>query len=288
MEIRNLKNTDLDINTLMVNFFLAYKYRKDHKALNSKDAKLPEELIKLYYSDMIERDDLKNVKRSFINRYIKNESAMENVHEKDEIKGLEVMYEDMSSMSPDEFEMFTIMSLHRDLYSKCPHPESGGKIRNIPVYLPGTGTELSDYSNIFDDLCSAEEIVNNLKKVAITMKETENYENIIDYIESCIKLKCYLIKVHPFFDGNGRTIRCFINKLFEIAGIPPVYIKANEKFEYTRAMNNAINEDNYEDITNFYLYKICDSIIELDINEKLKEDRKKIKEEQPKKIVKSK
>ena len=62
----------------------------------------------------------------------------------------------------------------------------------------------------------------------------------------------------------------------------PIYIKANERTEYHKAMNLANNENDYTAIKQFYRYKVCDSIIELDINERLKE------EEKPKQIKKTK
>ena len=276
----------LDLNNIMVNSFLGYKYRKEHDALYSKDANVPSELIKLYYSGYVDKSDFNEVKRSFINKYIKNESESEGVHEKEEIKGLQVMYEDMVAMDSNDIEMFSIMTLHRDLYSKCPYPEAGGVLRSGAVFLPGTGTDLEDYTNIFDSLLSLEDVVNDLKKLAIYMRETNNYSEIFKFVENCVKLKCRLIKIHPFEDGNGRTVRCFINKLFEIAGIPPVYIKPNEKLEYNDAVDLANNKDDYNDITGFYLYKICDSIIELDVNEQFKKQKKKIKEENNQKIYK--
>ena len=277
----------LDLNNIMVNSFLGYKYRKEHKALYSKDANVPVELIKLYYSGYVNKSDFNEVKKGFINRYIKNESEMENVHEKEEIAGLQAMYEDMVSMNQNDFEMFSIMSLHRKLYSKCPYPEAGGVLRSGAVFLPGSGTDLDDYTNIFDSLLSLEDVVNDLKKLATHMKETNDYSQIFKFVEECVKLKCRLIKIHPFEDGNGRTVRCFTNKLFEIAGIPPVYIRPNEKVEYSNAVNIACNEGKYDDITGFYLYKICDSIIELDINEQFKEQKKRITEENTKKYSKN-
>ena len=44
-----------------------------------------------------------------------------------------------------------------------------------------------------------------------------------------------------------------------------MYVKTNEKKEYGKAMNKAIVENNFSDLEQFYYYKICDSIIELDI-----------------------
>lgn len=273
--INNEQATQLDIDEIMLDAFLGYKYRKNYSFLYSTDSKTPKELIKLYYSGEIERKDFDSLKRSFINRYIKNESALEEVHNKDEVNGIAVMYEDMHAISKDEFELFSLLTLHRDLYSKCPFPEAGGVIRQIPVYLPTTGTDTCDPSMIFDELIKIDDegIVQNLLEIASTMRKTSDYSNIFDFVTEVVKLKCRLIKIHPFNDGNGRTVRCFINKILEEAGIPPVYIKLNERTEYHKAMNLANNEGDYTSITNFYLYKICDSIIELDINERVKEER---------------
>ena len=98
-----------------------------------------------------------------------------------------------------------------------------------------------------------------------------------------MELNCDLILVHPFPDGNGRCVRGFINKLLEYAGLPPIYIKVNERTEYHKAMNKANNEKDYTDIKNFYKYKICDSIVELDINEQIKNDKEQVRQKQLKK-----
>lgn len=66
-----------------------------------------------------------------------------------------------------------------------------------------------------------------------------------------------------------------MNKLFEDVGLPPVYIKPNERTEYQEAMNLANNNASYNNIVGFYLYKICDSIIELDPRFELKNEKKK-------------
>lgn len=292
-----MSDKEREIEQRMITMFLGYKYRKQHDLLYSEESDVPRILITDYYSDKITRIDPSIINQGFVERYIRNESAMENVHDPSEIKGLEVMYEDMTNMKFNEFEMFSIMQLHRDLYSKCPHPECAGIIRNQDVFLPGSGVDLCNYSCCFDRLLELEDVVNELKKFAVYLKETNDYidkpydyknSNIFLYIERCVKLKCDLIKVHPFNDGNGRTIRCFINKLFEEAGIPPVYIKVEEKVEYTRAMQEALTEGQFKDIINFYLYKICDSIIELDINKRVRQEKLEGKYETKKKNKKKK
>jgi len=268
----------VDIDEIIVNSFLGYKFRKWKGILYSTDSKVPVELIKLYYSQDSERLDYDTLKKSFVNRYIKSESKLEDIHVEEEIQGLAAMYECIHEIPKDEFEMFSILTLHRKLYSKCPFPDAGGKFRNRNVYLPGTGTETCDYSFLFERMIGLEDTVKDLMDFASKMRETNDYSDIFEFVSSCVKLKCALIKMHPFEDGNGRTIRCFINRIFEEAGIPPVYIKANERTEYHTAMNKANNDDDYTSITNFYLYKICDSIIELDINERMKAERERVKE----------
>ncbi len=274
--------SEKEIQELMVTIFLGYKYRKQHDMLYSQDAKVPMSLIKLYYSDIMNRLDVNSVSQNFIGRYIKNESFVEEVHDEEEIKGLGVMYDTMQNMTEDEFELFSLPALHRALYSKCEFNEFGGKLRTSSAYLKGCQVDLSEPGDILMDLINVEDVFNSLKSFAIAMRESNDYSQIRPFIRECIKLKCRLIKIHPFADGNGRTIRCFINKLFELASIPPVYISKNEKDEYKDAMNEALryrscgeidDDSKYEKIANFYLYKICDSIIELDINKRVQKEK---------------
>ena len=118
--------------------------------------------------------------------------------------------------------------------------------------------------------------------MAKQIRETHDYSYVKTFVNECVKFNCKLIKIHPFPDGNKRTSRCMINKLFSIAGIPPVYIDKSEKDEYRDAIKEALryrsageidDDSKYDMLTNFYLYKICDSIIELDINKRLKKER---------------
>ena len=170
------------------------------------------------------------------------------------------------------FNVYTLKELHEKLFSKVEHPEFGGTFRCWPVYLPRTGTELCDWRMIRFELNQLDDEVLELRERAKKIREESKVNALIDYLGDCVVLGCKLIKIHPFGDGNGRTVRGFVNKLLEDAGLPPVYIKANERTEYHQAMNKANNEGNYADIKNFYLYKVCDSIIELDINERVRRD----------------
>jgi fido (protein-threonine AMPylation protein) len=68
--------------------------------------------------------------------------------------------------------------------------------------------------------------------------------NMTDFIDEVLKVHHRITIIHPFRDGNGRTSRVFLNWLFKLKGIPPVYIKAEKKQEYFDALRDAdLNND---------------------------------------------
>lgn len=167
---------------------------------------------------------------------------------------------------------FTLMELHDKLYSLTEHKEYGSYFRNEDCYLAGTDIETTQWLNIGNELKYIDIDFQKLLLKADIIKDSKNLEEILKFIDECIVLKCRIIKVHPFFDGNGRTVRGLVNILFEKAGLPPIYINANEKIEYQKAMHKTDDND-YKDIKQFYKYKICDSIVELDINNRVKQEK---------------
>ncbi len=49
--------------------------------------------------------------------------------------------------------------------------------------------------------------------------------------------------IHPFFDGNGRTVRLAMNLLLMNAGFPPAIILSNDRKKYYSALNKANKGD---------------------------------------------
>lgn len=243
-----------------------YELRKKQKRLYEVNGEVPKIIIKSYY-ECIDDPQFDTLVSNFRRKYILNENKVESVHEKEEREGLGVVYEFVQDFSNlNNLNVYTLLTLHQLLYSKCPYPEAGGKFRPDNRYLPGSGTDITNYDLIPYEMQKLYLPVQELIKEGINIRETNNTKELIPYIDKCIELKCKLIKIHPFGDGNGRSIRAFINLLFKIANIPLVYIKNSEKYEYTQAMHLAVNEQDFSYIKTFYYYKICDSIIELDIN----------------------
>ncbi|MBQ7140074.1 MAG: Fic family protein [Bacilli bacterium] len=272
LSILESKQIDLDMFIMLI--FENYQKRKKEGNLYSKDNYIPQNIIKAYYSE-IDNPRFDSLVNKFKNNYIKNENEIENVHEKCEREGLEVAYDYIhNEKRMNNINIYTVLRLHQLIYSKAPHPEFGGKLRNQPIFLPNSGVETEDWSFIPQKLNELYLPTQDLIKRGLQLKNDKisNIDNIIEYIDECVELKCKLIKMHPFLDGNGRSIRAFTNLLFIIADIPPIYIKAREREEYGKVMNMAIVDGDLTQIKRFYYYKICDSIYELDIKPKLSQE----------------
>lgn len=53
----------------------------------------------------------------------------------------------------------------------------------------------------------------------------------------------HFVHIHPFFDGNGRTVRLAMNLLLMKAGYPPAIILQQDRKKYYEALNRANNGD---------------------------------------------
>ena len=271
--LKILDEQGIDMRVVIQEMFLGYKQRKHRHQLYSEDNKVPTTLIRMYYSMNPDTAEFEGMKRSFVSRYINSESKLEGVHSPEEIEGLRVMYEYIHSDDIEYmFDIFTLKELHEKLYSKTPYPEFGGNFRRQPARIKNFPSDLVPWTSIYSELKWLDEEVKFLKESSSLVRESGDSNLMLNYLDRCVILGCQLIKVHPFPDGNGRTTRGFINKLLEDAGFPPVYITLGERDEYHDAMGKAIGDGDYSEIKNFYRYKICDSIIELDINERMRKE----------------
>ena len=236
--------------------------------------------ISQYYMKGDKHFDL--LQENFIEKYVDNESLVEGVHSCTEKEGLKKIYQFIFSNYNDvDIDVDYLLKLHEILYSNVPFSEVGGKLRKAPAHLEGTVVSLCPWEEISTEIKKTNKWINQIVKQSFKVSESNNFDLLFEYIDECLKLNCHLIQIHPFFDGNGRTIRAFTNKLFILTGIPPVYIHAKEKKLYHKAMEKAIVDNDFSSINQFYYIKICQSIYELGINPnkdlKAKTDFKKIK-----------
>lgn len=263
---------DKELLLVIKEMFLGYQERKKNNMLYNSDQDIPKTLIKLYYGLDNNSRDLNDLQSNFIQHYIECECELEGAHSPQEKEGIKEMYNFIHSEKIDNcFNIWQLLSLHRKLYSKVEHLEFGGSFRNSAAYSKDCSVEYANPEMISALMVEADKDLDYIMKLGEKVNEDKKY--IFEYIKKCIELNCKLLKIHPFADGNGRSVRCFINKLFLNVGLPSVYITKKEKEEYIQALSKASGEEkNLNSIIQFYYYKICDSIFELDIYPKLNKE----------------
>lgn len=163
----------------------------------------------------------------------------------------------------DTYDLLT--QLHKDFYKYAPYPEVGGMFREASARISGTHvattlpylipTETIDTCSSYDT--SKTELIGNSLQ-----------------IELIIKTHHKLTVIHPFIDGNGRTLRALAN--YQLVGqkMPPVFIKLRDKDRYrqhlARMDNINNNESRHEYLTRFLIDEIIlsyDNILTANTNE---------------------
>lgn len=83
----------------------------------------------------------------------------------------------------------------------------------------------------------------NPLKVPVFMEELVAFINKntmrLDDIQMAAILHHRFVWIHPFFDGNGRTVRLMMNLFLMQKGFPPAIILKNDRKKYYEALNQA-------------------------------------------------
>lgn len=89
----------------------------------------------------------------------------------------------------------------------------------------------------------------NARKVPDLIDELVSFVNEnpleLNDIELATVFHHKFVYIHPFFDGNGRTVRLAMNLLLMRKGFPPAIILKNDRKKYYEALNQA-NNGNYQ------------------------------------------
>ncbi|MFC1224901.1 Fic family protein [Pedobacter sp. BG31] len=123
-----------------------------------------------------------------------------------------------------------ILSLH-GLVLRSIEDDYAGRLRNGGVRIVGanfTPPSANKVSDLLDQLIT---FIN------------DNPLGLSDIILASI-FHHKLVWIHPFFDGNGRTVRLAMNLLLMRRGFPPAIILKNDRKKYYEALNQA-NKGNY-------------------------------------------
>lgn len=261
-----MKMKDKEIESLMILAYHTYRAGKENRKYDNPEDLVPQSIIKLYYTRKTQAP-FSNIITKFKDRYIFNENELERVKEPTERDGLESIYDYIQGEEWKNVDnIFILPRLHQLLYSKVPYPEFGGSFRKMNSFLVNGGDNIAvDWTNVTKEMMNLFPIYNEISKMSEEINENNSSTQLIPYIDKCIELKCNIIRIHPFADGNGRTSRALLNIFLKKVNLPPTYVEVCERDDYIDAMDQAIRCNNSTPIKNFYYYKICDSIYDLDI-----------------------
>jgi Fic family protein len=132
------------------------------------------------------------------------------------------------------FRSIDILTLH-GLVLRSIEDDFAGRLRNGGVRISG-----------------ANFVPPNANKVSDLLDELMTFINTnplgLNDIELATVFHHKLVWIHPFFDGNGRTVRLAMNLLLMRCGFPPAIILKNDRKKYYEALNQA-NGGNYQKLT---------------------------------------
>lgn len=160
---------------------------------------------------------------------IKGKSLREHFEAHNHDKAIDYLYKIVSDDCV--LRSIDILSLH-SLVLRSIEEDFAGRLRNGGVRISG-----------------ANFVPPNANKVSDLLDELIDFVNInplnLNDIELAAVFHHKLVWIHPFFDGNGRTVRLAMNLLLIRCGFPPAIILKNDRKKYYEALNQA-NNGNYQ------------------------------------------
>ncbi|SDX44580.1 Fic family protein [Flavobacterium degerlachei] len=127
-----------------------------------------------------------------------------------------------------------ILSLHA-LVLRSIEEDFAGRLRNGGVRISGANFVPPNANKVSDLL---DELIDFINTNPLQLND----------IELATVFHHKLVWIHPFFDGNGRTVRLVMNLLLMRCGFPPAIILKNDRKKYYEALNQA-NAGNYQKLT---------------------------------------
>ena len=158
--------------------------------------------------------------------------------------------------SPGKITAYSILRLNQILYQFSPFPEVTGSFRQTNNLVLQSRFETSDYHEISKQIGELDQevqfLVNNAENISLS-----------EFIDRAVRIHHRMTVIHPFSDGNGRVTRAFLNWLFKLRGLPPVYIKFENKQKYFDALSEADTTKNFNSLVEVFYREILRSMYEL-------------------------
>ncbi len=156
---------------------------------------------------------------------IKGKSLREHFEAHNHEKAIDYLYSLVNSKYV--LRSIDILSLH-GLVMRSIEDEFAGRLRNGGVRITGANFTPPNANRVSDLLDELIDFINT------------NASGFND-IEMAAIFHHRLAWIHPFFDGNGRTVRLAMNLLLLRKGFPPAIILKNDRQKYYEALNQANN-----------------------------------------------
>jgi Fic family protein len=160
---------------------------------------------------------------------IKGKSLREHFETHNHDKAIDYLF----TIVNDDYQLrsIDILSLH-GLVLRSIEDDFAGRLRNGGVRLSGANFVPPNANKVSDLL---DELIDFINTNPLELND----------IELAAVFHHKLVWIHPFFDGNGRTVRLSMNLLLMRCGFPPAIILKNDRKKYYEALHQA-NNGNYQ------------------------------------------
>lgn len=156
---------------------------------------------------------------------VKGKSLREHFETHNHDKAIDYLY---SLINPNyALRGIDILNLH-GLVMRSIEDEFAGRLRNGAVRIIGANFSPPNATKVSDLLDELIDFINT---------NSDGYNDIV----LATLFHHRFVWIHPFFDGNGRTVRLVMNLLLMRKGFPPAIILKNDRKKYYDALNLANN-----------------------------------------------
>jgi Fic family protein len=207
-----------------------------------------------YYSNLIEGNSLtmQETRSIMVGNVTVDGKPIKDVIE---MKGHDDVISDILKIGKSELNLSEkrIKDIHKGIMHE-ENPEKKqhiGKWKADPNYLYNYKGERFDFTPPSDVPDEMHKLINwlNAEKEKIARKA----KDALHPVELAFRFHLDYIFIHPFYDGNGRTVRIFTNLILISYGYPPVYVKDTERQVYYQYLGDIQGYGGESDLFNDFM-----------------------------------
>lgn len=124
----------------------------------------------------------------------------------------------------------------KEIHKGIMYEDDPEKKMNIGIWKPHNNY-LYNYKKERVDFTPYEEVKEKMHEL-VNWLNTQKEKKAIHPVLLAFEFHLNFIRIHPFYDGNGRTARIFMNLILIAYGYPPVIVKLEEKRQYYQYLSD--------------------------------------------------